>query len=204
MCETSGSCNQKRLHHEVSAHAPLLLARAWGSWLPVGEGSQGIDLCVLASQRQRVCMLKKTFPGDRQRRGVKGLFWRSPGKPTWASQFDRRGKMYLFVMWRRRAARPRPHPLSSKQTVISPAPCPFLQWPRGQQRSQQSWAGITIKSAAPVYKSEVSCRIKRLCIGAFSVTQWGQPFSGYPICKTFLDLRSLFVVMSSPCCCFTC
>lgn len=147
MRETSGRCNQKRLHHEVSAHAPLLLARAWGSWLAVGEGSRGIDLCVLASQRQRVCMLKKTFPGDRQRRGVKGLFWRGPGKPTRASQLDRRGKMYLFVMWRRRAARPRPHPLSSQQTVTSPAPCPLSQWPRGQQRSQQSRAGITIGSA---------------------------------------------------------
>lgn len=122
MREASGSSNQRTLHHEVSA--PLPLAWAWGPRLP-GEGNRGIDLCASASQRQRVCMLKKTFPSDRGEvwKGFLGTALASRRGP---SMLDRQGKMYLFVIWRRRAARPRPHPLSSKQTVVSPAPRPLF------------------------------------------------------------------------------
>lgn len=43
-----------------------------------------------------------------------------------------------------------------------------------------------------VYKSEVSCRIKRLCIGAFfRQHSWVNHSLDFPPHRTFLDLRSL-------------
>lgn len=197
MREANGRSNQRRLNHEVSAS--LAPAWVWGPWLPVWEGSQGIDLCVLVVTKAACLHVKEDF-SPRQRRGVKGLFRRSPGRMTWPSVLDRQRKMYLFVIWCHKAARPRPTRYRpSKPPFLHHCAC-FCSDPEGSnvlnslgRESQSNCQQCTKVRSAAESKGYAFVRFNT----AGSTFHWNyhtQHIFGLEV----------FALISLPCCCFTC